>query len=145
MFSIVSLASKCTLIENAGWIGTHSLDLHVAICICLQYTLVVLDTLLQPLTFDWDSGNLEKNWSKHQVTSKEAEEVFFQKPIFFYRDQRHSQLEIRLVALGKTKDNRYLFIVFTIRKQRIRVISARPQNRDERSFYEAQSSSSIQK
>ena len=35
MFSIVSLASKYALVESVRSIATHSLDLHVAICICL--------------------------------------------------------------------------------------------------------------
>ncbi len=27
--------------------------------------------------FDWDDGNRDKNWLKHQVANTEAEEAFF--------------------------------------------------------------------
>jgi uncharacterized DUF497 family protein len=28
------------------------------------------------LSFEWDTGNKQKNWLKHKVTSEEAEEAF---------------------------------------------------------------------
>jgi len=37
--------------------------------------------------------------------------------------------------LGRTNDDRYLFVVFTIRNNKIRVISARDMNRKERRVY----------
>ena len=30
--------------------------------------------------FDWDEGNKQKNWEKHQVDFRECEEVFFNQP-----------------------------------------------------------------
>ena len=98
----------------------------------------MLDKLLQPLSFDWDEANLEKNRVKHHASFNEAEEVFFQKPVFFFADSKHSHQEMRYAALGKTKQSRLLVINFTIREQQIRVISARPQNVKERSIYEQQ-------
>lgn len=89
-----------------------------------------------PLVFDWDKGNTEKNWAKHKVHFKEAEEVFFNKPLKIFEDEKHSQKEKRLLAYGSTNKRRKLTIIFTIRKETVRVISARNQNIKERKVYE---------
>ena len=88
-----------------------------------------------PLSFDWDSGNIEKSWIKHKVSYKQTEEVFFNKPLRIFEDIRHSQKENRFIALGITNKNRKLYIVFTIRNQKIRIISARNQSKKERKLY----------
>ncbi|PIS22721.1 hypothetical protein COT50_00490 [candidate division WWE3 bacterium CG08_land_8_20_14_0_20_41_10] len=89
-----------------------------------------------PLAFDWDKGNMEKNSGKHQVMYKEAEEVFFNRPIRIFRDISHSQEEDRFVALGITDKKRTLSMAFTIRSSKIRIISARDQSHKERKIYE---------
>lgn len=50
-------------------------------------------------------------------------------------DDAHSEIEARRFALGKTDTGRLLMIVFTIRVDQVRVISARPMSRRERSVY----------
>jgi len=85
--------------------------------------------------FDWDSGNVEKNWVAHQVTPQEAEQVFFNTPLLVADDERHSHSEKRYYVLGQTNAERLLFIAFTMRQQRIRVISARDMHRNERKVY----------
>jgi uncharacterized DUF497 family protein len=89
--------------------------------------------------FEWDRGNEEKNWSKHKVARKEAEEVFSCDRIITFRDIVHSQDEDRFVILGRTHKKRYLYIVFTVRSRNIRIISARDQSRKERKLYEKSS------
>jgi uncharacterized protein len=86
--------------------------------------------------FEWDAGNIEKNWERHQVSAAECEQVFFQRPALIAPDPRHSQDEPRYAALGRTAGGRRLSIVFTIRDTRIRVISARAMSRRERRKYE---------
>lgn len=88
--------------------------------------------------FDWDKANIEKNWEKHRVTYIECEEVFFNKPLVVREDMPHSMSEDRYYVLGKTDDVRLLFIVFTIRSNKIRVISARDMNKKERRIYYGQ-------
>ena len=78
--------------------------------------------------FQWDEGNLDKNWHRHQVTNGECEEVFFNVPFVVAPDVKHSQKEQRYYALGRTDADRWLFVVFTIRGDLIRVISARDMN-----------------
>ena len=92
--------------------------------------------IFQFTTFDWNKGNLDKNWKKHNVSNSECEEVFFNEPLLISEDEKHSQKEKRLQALGKTENNRLLFISFTIRNNNIRIISARNMSRKEKQHYE---------
>ncbi|MBD3280939.1 BrnT family toxin [Candidatus Dojkabacteria bacterium] len=85
--------------------------------------------------FDWDSGNIEKNWERHEVSFIECEQAFFNFPIRFQYDTKHSQKENRYILFGKTDKERFLIIVFTIREDKVRVISARDQNIKERLYY----------
>jgi hypothetical protein len=94
------------------------------------------DPLFACTGFEWDEGNVDKNWLKHQVSDAECEEVFFNEPLLVARDLTHSSQEPRFYALGRTDADRRLFAVFTIRGQLIRVISARDMSRRERKEYE---------
>ena len=85
--------------------------------------------------FDWDSGNREKSWIQRKVAWWECEEVFFSQPLYVFPDTGHSLAEDRYYALGKTNGTRLLFIVFTRRKNKIRVISARDMHRKEWRIY----------
>lgn len=84
---------------------------------------------------DWDQGNISKNWEKHKVTPAQCEELFFNMPLVVQSVEQHSAGEKRYFALGKTEADRCLFIIFTIRGKRIRVISARDMSRKERKAY----------
>lgn len=86
--------------------------------------------------FDWDEGNLLKNWKKHGVTHLESEQVFFNEPLIVQDDDKHSEDEPRWYGLGSTDAKRLLMVVFTIRSNKIRVISARDMKRKERKIYE---------
>lgn len=86
-------------------------------------------------SFDWDEANRKKSKIKHAVDPLECEQVFYNKPLYFY-DEVHSKKEDRYVAYGVTDRSRRLCIIFTMRHSRIRVISARDQNRKERRIYE---------
>lgn len=86
--------------------------------------------------FQWDQGNTEKNFLKHQVTPSESEQIFFNRPLIVTGDPYHSQMEHRFFALGQTDAGRLLFVSFTIRNKLIRVISVRAMSRQERRVYE---------
>ena len=85
--------------------------------------------------FDWDDANTHKNWERRRVTPEEAEDVFFHEPLVVRSDVRHSRSERRHYALGQTGAGRRLFVVFTVRRKFIRVISARDMNRNEAETY----------
>ncbi len=94
------------------------------------------DAVMDCTGFEWDKGNCNKNLVKHKVSDTECEQVFFNQPFVSSSDVRHSHEEPRYHALGKTDAGRRLFIVYTIRKQLIRVISARDMNRNEKREHE---------
>ena len=85
--------------------------------------------------FDWDAANWRKSELKHGVAAVEAEEALLNEPLCRV-DSRHSDSEQRYVALGATNDGRRLFVAFTVRRSRVRIISARPMSRQEGRIYE---------
>ncbi len=86
--------------------------------------------------FQWDAGNSNKNFVRHNVQNWECEQVFFNQPLLVLEDTPHSTVEKRWAAFGRTDSDRLLVIVFTARGSFLRVISARDMNRRERQFYE---------
>jgi len=86
--------------------------------------------------FDWDTHNVNKIQEKHKVNFIEAEEVLFDINLIISPDPTHSITEKRCIALGKTKIGRLLFVVFTERSKKIRIISARNMSKKERRYYE---------
>jgi hypothetical protein len=93
--------------------------------------------LKEPVEFEWDRGNKDKNWQKHKVSVEEIEEAVLSESKKIAKDFFHSKKENRYLLIGETKKQRILFIVFTLRKNKIRVISARDLNKQrERRLYE---------
>ena len=98
--------------------------------------MATVDPLENCTGFDWDEANTVKIWERHRVTAEEAEDIFFHQPFVVRSDVRHSKTEKRYYALGQTGAGRRLFVVFSIRRKLIRVISARDMNRNETETYE---------
>ncbi len=90
----------------------------------------------EPIQFQWDDGNREKNWIKHRVANAECEEAFFDPHKRLLGSALHGERETRHVLIGYTAGERLLFVVFTTRGHTVRVISARDAHRRERSLYE---------
>lgn len=88
--------------------------------------------------FEWDEGNLS-HISKHNVGFRECEEAFSNTPIFINNDEGHSQVEQRYRAYGNTNAGRKLTVIFTVRNNNIRVVSARDQSRKERAELQKES------
>ena len=98
--------------------------------------MTLFDLIGRCVGFDWDEGNLLKNWERHGVSPSECEQVFFNQPLIASRDIKHSRKEDRFFALGQTDAGRRLFVVFTIRRGLLRVISARDMSPAERREHE---------
>lgn len=99
--------------------------------------------LPQPIAFQWDKGNIDKNFIKHDVTVQEAEEVFLNEPFIVAEDVKHSDTkEQRFYGLGQTRSGRKLFVAFTVRDKKIRIISIRDMKKKERTAYERLETSS---
>jgi uncharacterized DUF497 family protein len=93
--------------------------------------------LLEIVEFEWDAGNEQKNWITHHVSAEEAEEPFFAEEQLILEDILHStKEETRFILIGKSKQGRMLFIVYTIRKEKIRIISSRDADKKEVLLYE---------
>jgi uncharacterized DUF497 family protein len=93
--------------------------------------------LPQPIDFEWDAYNSTKVRLRHNIDTREAEQSFFQQSIIIF-DHKHSSAEQRYQLVGITDNGRVLFIVFTLRGVRIRILSARLANKKERNYYYAQ-------
>jgi hypothetical protein len=94
----------------------------------------VLD-LRKIAAFDWDEGNLQKSELKHGISVQEAEQLFLNEPEIV-ADEKHSSVEKRWLAFGRTDENKLITCAFTVRGNLIRAISARPMSRRERNWYE---------
>jgi uncharacterized protein len=96
----------------------------------------VLEDLVPALEgFEWDAGNTDKDWLRHAVHQAEAEQALLNTPLVLVADPGHSHAEARFVALDHTDTGRGLMVVFAVRGNRIRVISARTMSETERRVY----------
>lgn len=94
------------------------------------------DIVSEPIEFEWDKGNIDKNFKKHGVKNEDAESIFFDKKSLLIEDLKHSKIEHRYQILGESGLRVRLSIFFTLRNNRVRIISARKMNDKERNLYE---------
>ena len=88
------------------------------------------------LLFEWDERKAKQNLSKHGIAFEEASTVFGDTLSVTIDDLFHSVREQRWVTLGHSSKQRLVVVVHTDRSGRVRIISARPATRRERSTYE---------
>lgn len=91
---------------------------------------------LSELSFDVFEWNEEKrilNLEKHKIDFEDVTEVF-DRPLLLQRSDRDD--EIRFVAVGELQ-SRHLAVVFTIRDEVCRLISARRARKNEQENYHA--------
>jgi uncharacterized protein len=94
-----------------------------------------MELFKEPFEFEWDAGNRDKNLLKRRVTNAECEEVFYDPHKRVLKEAfraGEAGREKRCVLIGRTGRERELFVVFTVRQDKVRVISARDLNRRER-------------
>ncbi len=89
---------------------------------------------LQGIEFEWDSEKAQSNVEKHNVTFEEAAEVFFD-PFHQFGNANRGD-EQREFVLGYSLSQRILMVIYVDRRERTRIISARPATRIERKLYE---------
>lgn len=89
--------------------------------------------------FEWDRRKEQRNIRKHGVTFDEAMTVFGDQFAIVISDPRHSSAEVREVVLGRSRWGRLLAVMFTMRKDSVRIFSAREATRPERLTYEEES------
>ena len=88
---------------------------------------------LIPISVEWDEQKNQTNYAKHGIRFETAALVFADENRIEYYDEIHSTEEDRYVVIGLV--NHVLFVVYTMRKDTIRIISARLATRIERNIY----------
>jgi uncharacterized protein len=83
--------------------------------------------------FDWDEGNI-RHIARHGVDVHEAEQCYRNDPLIL--EEQWIGGEERYLALSETDTARRLAFVFTIRLDRVRVITAYPMTPEQQIIYE---------
>ena len=91
----------------------------------------VAPDFLAPVSFEWDERKNLLNFGKHGIDFDDASEIFYG-PIIFRQSDRNN--EERWIAIGSLED-RLITVVFTRRKDVIRIISARRARKNEEREY----------
>lgn len=90
---------------------------------------------MMELQFEWDEAKAEANWNTHGVRFELAATVF-RDPFAIERiDDREDYGEERLVLIGMAEGRVLLFVAYTEREERIRIISARRATQHEQDDY----------
>jgi uncharacterized DUF497 family protein len=89
------------------------------------------------IVFEWDSQKAAANLRKHDVTFELACESFFD-PFICYLDDEIVGSELRERIVGLTTTWLLLYIVYVMRDDMIRIVSARSVTNAEREIYENQ-------
>ena len=85
------------------------------------------------MLFEWDEEKNAANLRKHGITFEDAVAVFDDENRIEWYDAAHSETEDRYNTIGWVRG--VLFVVYTERRERIRMISARKATPQERSLY----------
>ena len=93
------------------------------------YTSAVFDELLR---FEWDVHNV-RHVALHDVSPEEVEQTTRHRHIIIPAAPQRGEKRWKL--LGRTDAERYLVVVFTIRRRRFRAVTAYPMNKAERRIY----------
>ena len=88
------------------------------------------------MDFEWNEKKNRTNSEKHGIAFDEAA-LIFEGLTLTRIDDRKDYGEIRVVSIGQLAEKIVVTVIHTVRKGRIRIISARLANRIEREKYDA--------
>lgn len=86
------------------------------------------------MRFQYDPAKAVRNLKKHKVSFADAEGVFYD-PLAIHQVDPDS-IEERVVAVGMGSAGEILVVIYTLRDEEIRIISARHATRHEVKSYE---------
>jgi uncharacterized DUF497 family protein len=89
---------------------------------------------MQDEDFEWDDAKAALNWQRHAITFEVARDAFRDAFAVEWLDDTQDASEQRVAMLAMV-DNRLLFIAYIMREDRIRIISARKAEPNERRRY----------
>lgn len=88
------------------------------------------------MRFQYDPAKAAGNLKKHGISFADAEGVFYD-PLAIHQLDPDSESEERFVAVGEGSAGTLLVVVYTLRGEEIRLISARRATRHEVKDYES--------
>ncbi len=91
---------------------------------------------IEGLIVEWDDDKNEKNIKKHGIYFEDAARIFLDENRIENYDELHSIEEDRYKVIGKVDD--VLFVIYTEREEKYRLISARYANKKEVEEYYGQ-------
>lgn len=100
-----------------------------------MYIMMYIENMEGAISFEWDEAKRLSNLAKHGVDFESITAAFEDESAFQMTDDRFSYGEDRVIMMARWKDA-ILTIVYTVRGERIRLISARRANLKERAIYE---------
>ncbi len=77
------------------------------------------------MRFEWDNKKKAQNQKKHKISFEEAATVWTDPLALIAPDPDHSIEEEREWIIGESVNNRVLVVVYTMRGETVRIISAR--------------------
>jgi uncharacterized DUF497 family protein len=92
---------------------------------------------LHNIAFEWDSRKAAANFRKHNVSCELACEAFFD-PFVYYLEEETIDGELRETIIGLSTTWQLLYVVYVLRDDIIRIITARSVTKAEREAYENQ-------
>ena len=90
---------------------------------------------MMKLEFEWDDAKARANYQAHGVSFELATTVFKDAFAIERLDDRKDYGEERFIIIGMAEGQVLLFVAYTERNQRIRVISARRATQGEQDHY----------
>ncbi len=88
--------------------------------------------------FEWNNQKAIANLHKHDLSFKSACEAFFDPFLIVLEDVEAVGDELREKLIGMTRDWRIVLVVYVMRADRVRLVSARDATAWERKQYEDQ-------
>jgi uncharacterized protein len=92
---------------------------------------------LHNIAFEWDSTKAAANVRKHSITFELACETFFD-PFVCHYDDEVLDGELRETIIGLATNWQLMYVVYVMRVDTVRIISARLATTTERDTYENQ-------
>jgi hypothetical protein len=88
------------------------------------------------MEFEADPVKAAQNFKKHKVSFEEAASIFGDSMEITYPDPDHSVGEMRWLSFGMSSRERVLAVIYTERRGKVRLVSARVATKHERKIYE---------
>ena len=86
------------------------------------------------MEFEWDETKNQMNIKKHGISFEQAKTIFNYQ-VLNQTNDRYDYGEIREISLGLLKGRTIIAVVHTTREDKLRIISARKANKNEREAY----------